>query len=140
MRVSPRKVPLRPDGSGPASVTDRTTWGGYREVTGRGRRGFVLAGDGIVCLDLDHCLVGGRLVPWAGELLDQLPATYVERSMSGTGLHVWGRARLSAARVIRDGRHIEVYGTGRYIAVTGERWRGAPSTLADLSEVIAAIA
>ena len=100
--------------------------------------GFVLDGDGIVCLDLDHALEDGRPVEWAAQLLARLPATYVEVSPSGTGLHVWGRARVVRGRRIRDGvRSVEIYGTGRYITVTGRRWRGASSRLADLDAVVA---
>lgn len=100
------------------------------------RRGFVLDGDGIACLDLDRCLTpDGQVTGRAAEVLARVPHTYVEVSPSGTGLHVWGRAQVPHGRRLPQG--VEVYGTGRYIAVTGRRFGRCPSTLADLSEVVA---
>ena len=50
-------------------------------------------------------------------------------------------AAIAVDRRIRreDGANIEVYGTGRYIAVTGRPYRNAPNTLADLSGVVASV-
>jgi primase-polymerase (primpol)-like protein len=129
---SPSKVPLTPKGR-PASSTDPNTWSPYSAVKPLPRRGFVLNGDDIVCLDLDHCLVDGVLTARGREILARCPVTYVEVSQSGAGLHVWGRGRVEHGRRL-DG--VECYGTGRFIAVTGERFGRCPSTLADLSRVL----
>jgi len=134
-----RKVPLQTSGQ-VASSTDPATWATYEQAcrsrVGDGLGYVLVAGDGIVCLDLDHVLDGGELVPEAAALLARLPATYVEISPSGTGLHVWGRGDLVIGRrTVVDGVRLEVYGDRRYVTVTGRRWRGAPSRLADLSEV-----
>lgn len=89
--------------------------------------GFVLAGDGIVCLDLDHCIVDGQPTEPAARLLARLPDTYIEISPSGTGLHVWGYGTLARGRrTVVEGQALEAYGTGRFITVTGRRW--SPST------------
>lgn len=130
---SPAKVPLTPRGR-PASATDPHTWSPYAAVKDMPRKGFVLDGDGIVCLDLDHCLVDGELSDRAAEVLARCPRTYVEVSLSGTGLHVWGRGRLERGRRLPG---VEVYGSGRFIAVTGNRFAGSGSTLGDLSDVLA---
>lgn len=140
VRHSAVKVPLTTAGR-PASSTDPGTWTTYvearRSVVGAGMGYVLAAGDGIVCIDLDHVLVDGRPTREVQELLTSLPATYVEVSPSGDGLHVWGRGDLPRGRVVRrDGWSIEAYGTGRYITVTGRRWPGSPSRLADLSEVL----
>lgn len=132
MTHSAAKVPLTPRGR-PASSTNPATWSPYAAVKPFDRRGFVLAGDGIVCLDLDHCLVDGQLTGRAAAILARCPSTYVEVSLSGTGLHIWGRGHVVDGRRL-DG--VEVYGTGRYIAVTGNRFAGSGSTLADLSSVL----
>lgn len=140
VRRAASKVPLQ-SGGGTASSTSRATWSSYqrakRSTVGVGL-GYVLAeGDGIVCLDLDHVLVDGRPTPAAARLLARIPATYIEVSPSGTGLHVWGRGRLPRGRRTRlGGVAVEAYSSGRYITVTGERWKNAPSRLADLSEVL----
>lgn len=143
VRHSARKVPLTVDGKA-ASSTDPATWSTYAEAcrseAGTGL-GCVLTGDGIVCLDLDHCLdESGRPLPWAIEVLAQTPRTWVEISPSGDGLHIWGRAVFPGGRrLARPGQSVEVYGSGRYITVTGRRYDGAPAELADLTELIAAI-
>ena len=132
-----RKVPIRPSGR-PASSTDPATWVTY-DVARKANRpgvGFVLNGDGIVCIDLDHCLDGGVLTDWARRILERTPATYVEVSPSGTGLHIWGHGTVIRGRRTPTG---EVYGTGRYITVTGKPFRSAPSTLADISGLVDSI-
>lgn len=139
VRRSATKVPLRADGEGPASSTAAATWTSYvrasKSNAGVGV-GFVLNGDGIVCVDLDHCIVDGRPVGWALDLLGRCPGTYIEVSPSGTGLHIWGRGNVGTGRVIRRGPlAIEVYGTGRYIAM-GERYGDSPMTLGDITALI----
>lgn len=135
-------MPVTADGQA-ASATDAATWCAYR-VAARSRAGvglgFVLTGDGIACIDLDHCLVGGAVAAWAQTVLDRLPDTYVEVSPSGEGLHVFGFAEVGRGRHVRlPGGRAEVYGTGRYIAVTGERHGDAPARLADISELISSL-
>lgn len=124
-----------------ASVTDPSTWTDYKSAQAASKGdgiGFVL-GDGIGCLDLDHVIdERGRLDPAAGELLATLPATFTEVSQSGTGLHVFGLLPEGPGRARKvGGVSVETYSRGRYIAVTGNRWKGAPSSLADLSAALA---
>lgn len=93
----------------------------------------MLNGDGVVCVDLDKCIDAAGVAPWASEILDAMPATYVEVSPSGRGLHVWGRGDMPAGRVLSvNGHNVEVYGNGRYLTVTGNRFGSAPSRLASL--------
>lgn len=140
VRRSARKAPLTVRGRY-ASSTNEATWCSYRDAV-RSRvgvgLGFVLNGDGIVCIDLDHCLDSqGRVAAWAQAVLDALPATYVEVSPSGDGLHVFGLASVTRGRHVRlDGGRVEVYGTGRYLTITGRRFAGAPARLADISAVV----
>lgn len=97
-------------------------------------------GDGIACIDLDHCLDGGALAPWAQEIVDKLPPTYVEVSPSGDGLHVFGVADFKGGRKVRVGDHkVEMYADRRYIAVTGQVFGDMPKTLGNISEVIASL-
>lgn len=127
------KMPVQIDGTA-ASSTDPRTWSRYAQVRSYTRKGFVLNGDGIVCLDLDHCLVDGKPARKAAEILAALPATYVEVSPSGQGLHIFGFGSVPHGRRLPGG--VEVYGTGRFITVTGQHYAGSGSTLGDLSGVI----
>jgi len=134
------KRPVQVDGRA-ASSTNPITWARHgaveRSRVGDGI-GFVL-GDGVGCIDLDHCLVDGVPLPWAREILARCPKTYIEVSMSGDGLHVFGLLPEAAGRGQRGGDGIEHYSTGRYIAVTGVPFSGSVSRLADLSEVVATL-
>ncbi|MFJ4768450.1 DNA primase [Streptomyces uncialis] len=143
VRRSAEKVPLTTAGKA-ASSTDSRSWSTHAEasasVVGVGT-GFVLSAiDDIVCIDLDHCLdrMTGKLARWAAAILRDAGTTYVEVSPSGDGLHIWGRADVRQGRRIRrpDGTAVEIYGTGRYIAMTGRRHGSSPSILADLSAVV----
>lgn len=137
----PIKLPLRADDhriwkAPPASSTDPTTWSSYakanRSPVGHGL-GFVLNGDGIICIDLDHCVVDGKLDADAAAFVKRFPKTYVEISPSGTGLHIWGFGTVIKGRKFMHGDlSVEIYGTGRYLTFTGTPFVKAP--FADLSE------
>ncbi|MGC4946185.1 bifunctional DNA primase/polymerase [Streptomyces sp. DT224] len=143
VRHSDRKVPLTVGGS-VASSTDPSTWSRHRDAArstvGAGF-GFVLDGDGVVCLDLDHCVdIDGEVAAWAQTILDAAVGTWVEVSRSGTGLHVWGLGSLEAGRRITyRGGSVELYADGRYIAVTGATFGDTPRRLGDLQHVIDAL-
>ncbi|MEU3124397.1 bifunctional DNA primase/polymerase [Streptomyces albidoflavus] len=141
VRRTSAKVPVAVDGT-VASSTDPETWSTYRaasDSTAGAGLGFVLDGDGVVCLDLDHALDDqGDALPWAQRILDAAAGTWVERSVSGEGLHVWGTGALPRGRriTVDDGGSVELYGDGRYIAVTGDTWGDTPRRLGDLRHVI----
>lgn len=140
VRHSARKVPLTVDGAA-ASSTDPATWSRYRDAArssaGVGL-GFVLDGDGVVCLDLDGALdEDGVALPWAQRIVDAAPGCWVEVSRSGRGLHIWGRGQLPRGRRITvDGGSVEIYPDGRFIAVTGDTWGDTPRRLGDLAGLI----
>ena len=143
VRRDERKAPRTIDG-GFASVSSPSTWVEHGEAMASSAGvglGYVLAeGDGIVCVDLDHCLEGDELAPWAQVIVDRCPATYTEISPGGDGLHIWGHGELERGRRMRhEGAAVEVYGQGRYVAMTGRRFDGCPDRLADLSEVVASL-
>lgn len=142
VRRTASKVPVTVAGEA-ASSTDPATWSEHRAAAaskaGAGL-GFVLNGDGVVCIDLDHCLIDGELAGWARRIVDLAPGCWIERSVSGDGLHVWGRGRLDRGRRLSvDGGSVELYADGRYIAVTGETWGDTPRRLGDLSGLIDAL-
>lgn len=135
------KVPLTISGKA-GSSTDAGTWSTFTEASGAtvgDGVGFVL-GQGIGCIDLDHCFVDGELAGWAQSIVDRCPPTFMEISQSGGGLHVFGLFPEAPGRNIRRGEaNVEFYSVGRYIAVTGDRFADSHAKLADLSGLVASL-
>jgi len=126
------KRPIDPKTGTWASVTDPTTWGTWTDAHERQLGlGFVL-GDGIGCIDLDHCLdENGAPSVAAAEMLDFYEGSYVEISPSGRGLHIWGTApERNGFKRTWKGQTVEFYSMRRYITVTGQVFR--PGHLAPL--------
>lgn len=135
------KVPTRVNGR-QASSTDARTWSSFADAktstVGAGL-GFAL-GEGVGCIDLDHCIVDGVVEPWAQVILDAAPETYVEVSQSEEGIHIFGLLPEGPGRNLRSsGRTVEVYSTGRFMAVTGRRFGDAPARLADLEGMVSSL-
>ena len=85
------KRPIMVDGAG-ASSTNPATWTSWDAVQeSRAGDGVgVMLGDGLACIDLDHCFnSGGELLPWASSAIDSVQPVFIERSMSGDGVHVF---------------------------------------------------
>ena len=133
------KRPVRVDGRS-ASSTDAATWSSFEAAVGStvgDGVGFVLNGDGIVCIDLDSCVVDGVPSEWAQRVLALFPDAAVEMSLSGRGLHIWGVGPQVSRVMPLWGHKVEVYADKRYIAMTG-RWlrRG---DLVDLTDGLTAM-
>lgn len=126
-----KKVPYWPHSPFPrASATDDRTWSDFDAAadayaTGAfSGVGIVLNGDGLVGVDLDDCVVGGKPSPDAQVVLDQIGCEYVEFSPSGTGLRAFGYAEGASAAVGKLGTvKIELYASKRYLTVTGHTIR-----------------
>ena len=117
--------PTRPNSK--AKVNDPYSWGSFQQAEAAYSEGgwlgvgFVLTGNGIAGVDLDHCVVDGKPESEAMELLAELGAAYIEFSPSGNGLRAFGFApNLSQGVKGKVGRlSVELYTTGRYLTVTG---------------------
>ena len=133
LRFDSRKRPLTVEGA-PASSTDPGTWTTFSEArrskVGSGI-GFALGG-GIGCIDLDHCILDGEIESWAADVVSENQGTFMELSLSGDGIHIFGLLEEGPGRKIRDGRNIEVYSVGRYMALTGIRFGSSPRALRPL--------
>jgi hypothetical protein len=113
-----------------AKNNDPATWASYSAavaaVSVADGIGFALLDTPFVAVDLDHCLAGDDIDPWAQAWIEQANGAYVERTPSGEGLRIIGigngtklHRKWSIARA-RDGAAIEVYrGCERYITITG---------------------
>lgn len=127
-----------------ASATDPSTWRNpasvfaalHADTTGTlVGMGFVLHGDGTVCIDLDHCVdEHGNISPEAQQILDRFPNTYAEYSRSGHGIHIWVR---TSRPLPADGKRkngVEIYQNQRYIAITMDILPNRPQDIVDYTE------
>ena len=120
------KRPFRTDGRW-ASSTKAWTWADFESVQSGFGDGFgVMLGDGLACLDLDDCFShDGGLADWAVDALSSVAdPIWVERSVSGCGLHVFfeSSARPASKRCLPGGGGIEFYYESRFILVTGDAY------------------
>ena len=122
------KRPIQTDGT-PASSTNPDTWTTYDKViVGDDLPGDgygIMLGDGLGCFDLDNALdESGRAKPWAAikctAILDEFTVVFAERSVSGTGLHIFVESPETAGTraPVSDGS-VEFYSRARFIRVTG---------------------
>jgi hypothetical protein len=82
--------------------------------------GFVLtAADPWFCVDIDSCMqADGTWSPLANEMAAALPGCFIETSVSGKGIHIWGRYPNPPAHIMkRVDLHAECYTSLRFIAV-----------------------
>lgn len=118
------KLPFEPLTGKLANSTDPSTWADFAVACAHTAN---YAGIGCmidapyVGVDLDHCRDAetGVTEAWALQILEDLNS-YTELSPSGSGFHVWLRARVLPNGPCRAGR-VEVYGRARYFTVTGQR-------------------
>ena len=119
------------------SITDPRNFLTYRQVVDFYQQtsrwsgiGFALTPrDGLCCIDIDNAFTeGGALKTQAWLALKTIGATYVERSPSGNGLHIWARATIDSGRKftnLPEGVEVEVYGRDRYMTMTGDSYQCA---------------
>jgi hypothetical protein len=124
----------------PASSTDASTWRSFEEAAHVAASGFdgvgyvFAAGDPFCGVDLDACFDAlGELHPEAARIVDTLNS-YTERSVSRTGLHVIFRACMNGHPRNRTGETpwgggIEIYDSGRYFVMSGERLEDTPDAI-----------
>lgn len=112
------KRPVRVSGRA-ASSTNPLTWTDYASVVGRAHG--IMLGDGLACYDLDDVIADdGSLHTEAAELLDSIAdPIWVERSMSGRGLHVF----VHGDGPSHQGERVSFYTWGRFIVVTGNHYQ-----------------
>ncbi|MBJ3775667.1 phage/plasmid primase, P4 family [Acuticoccus mangrovi] len=150
-----RKLPVNPSTGCAAKSDSPDTWGSrkaahkraqnarwQREKVGKVGVGVMFApvpqarGWRLCGVDLDGCLDGDKLAPWASAVVDRFNS-YTERSPSGTGAHILFLCRESDMAALRDaglvtpkggaefslGGHTEIalFLGGRYFTVTEDQ-------------------
>ena len=130
----PKKVPIDPKTGRPASVSDPSTWGTFKQALDRCETykmpgiGYVFdSNDPFVGIDLDKCRNPETedLEAWANDIISDIDS-YTEVSPSGTGVHILAKGELE--RGARSG-NIEMYNKGRFFTVTGVIVSGASKLL-----------
>lgn len=77
--------------------------------------------DKVSCVDIDRCFdKNGELSETAKEALKRSGATYAERSVSGNGLHIFGKTDGMDLRTFSKGGDLEFYQKEQFIAMTGD--------------------
>lgn len=131
----PKKIPYNPTLiNSHAKSNDAATWGTFEQAEAAYAEGdytgigFMLSNDGLVGIDIDHCVVDGVISPAATKLMNKLGASYVELSPSGTGLRGFGYADIlkKGTSGVIDGLHVELYSDVRFLTVTGIAIKNAP--------------
>ena len=77
--------------------------------------------DNISCIDLDRCYdENGQSSALAKEVLSKCGKTYVEKSVSGNGLHIFGKTGGMDIRSFSKDGDLEFYQKEHFIAMTGD--------------------
>ena len=77
--------------------------------------------ENISCIDLDHCYdENGQPSALAKEVLSKCGKTYVEKSVSGNGLHIFGKTSGMDIRTFSKDGDLEFYQKEHFIAMTGD--------------------
>jgi hypothetical protein len=126
------KTPFRADKPHNKAASDNPkTWGCYQQAISQAQTGKVdgigiaLKDSDIGAIDLDKCRDphSGLIAPWAQEIIDRAGGSYVEITVSGTGLRVLGTVdglNLQRKFALPDEAGLEIYAsTHRYITVSG---------------------
>ena len=116
-----------------ATSTDSATWKPFDVMchfppSEKSGIGFVFDGNGIVGIDLDHCLENGNINKKFLHIVEQLK-TYAEISPSGTGLHLFIRCTEKPYPAGRKRDDVEIYSVSRYFTITGQQLEGSPNTI-----------
>ena len=128
-----------------AGVNKPHTWSTFEKAveaynSGKyGGIGFVFTDTPHVGIDLDKCIVSGKLSPFAKEVIKRLDS-YTEFSPSSTGVHIIVKGKMPEGRRRNDKLGIEMYGYGsaRYFTMTGEIY-GKPKPIKHCQTSIEAI-
>lgn len=74
----------------------------------------------IACIDLDGCMQeNGDFSKTANDVFDAVQGSYTEKSISGKGLHIFGKTKGADLRSFSKDKTMEYYQGGHFIAMTG---------------------
>ena len=140
------KPPFDPRTGRHASVSNPATWATFNAALASMEK-FDLAGvelvltddDDITGIDLDHCINdSGSSSALAADIISY-GETYAEISPSGEGIRIFALGEVEKA-LKDDTSGVEVFGTGRYLTVTGRQIEGTPSEIRQAPHTLARLA
>ncbi len=115
-----------------AKSDDPTTWATFDEAReyakyhGGVALAYALDGkDGIACIDLDDCITeNGDFSEFAHKVFNTADGMYCEKSVSGKGLHFFGKTQGMDVRTFSEDGEMEFYRGAHFIAMTGDNYGG----------------
>lgn len=131
------KKPINPHTGYGADCNKSETWGSYdqaRRVWAGNKDTYAGLGfefvkeQEITGVDLDKCVIDGKLTKFAREVLTRLNS-YAEYSPSGMGIHIWVLGSIPSNLKAEGDIRIEMYDHQRYFTVTGKHVPGTPETI-----------
>ena len=108
----------------PETWSDFDTAARYAKENGGVCLAYALDGeDGIACIDLDGCMdENGDFSVCAQKVFDSADGTYCEKSVSGKGLHIFGKTKGTDLRSFSKDKTMEYYQDRHFIAMTGDSY------------------
>ena len=133
------KIPYQINGK-KADSTSPQTWTSYNNALKHSYNysgvGYVLTDtDPYTVIDLDNCIVNGNIQSEAKKLVDTLDS-YTEYSQSGTGLHIFIKAKKPGKQSKNSTKGIEIYDSKRFIVMTGNHVEGTPVEVYDRQDAL----
>lgn len=126
------KIPMTPKNGRLvfADVTNPENWLTFDEAISYYKHGLctgigfalTIKAPKLCCVDIDHCFnPDGSLTDEAQAVIALCGNAFVEKSQSGTGIHIWFIDEEFPGERGRKRGNVEVYAFDRYIAITGVR-------------------
>ena len=139
------KPPLRADGRSFAKTDDPTTWCSFDKALQQHQAGkfdgigFVLNAPGetvYVGVDFDDCIDANQAVTGIANKGLQLLDSYSEMSPSGRGVKSICRGQLPPGKKVDSDLGVEMYATGRYFTITGQRLARTSSQITERTRAL----
>ena len=87
---------------------------------------------------MDDHIKDGEIQPEAQSIVNAMDS-YTEYSQSGTGLHIFIKAKKSGKRSKNSTKGIEIYDSERFIVMTGDHVDGTPTEIHERQDILSYI-
>lgn len=120
-----------------AKSDDPTTWATFEKAAAFAKKykldglAFAMSGSGMTCIDLDHHIdENGKPSKLAQKFIDAAQGTYIEKSVSGRGLHIfYAGERPNGYQNRNIELDLETYDSARFMSMTGNLYGSAPKEI-----------